>query len=354
MKRNEVLRPLPGQTWHHVPTFDDLVEGIYEAPPFKPKAYEYLRILNSPAIQQLIGNSNLAAAAGEREAHMRQQEAVLQSVAHESGMDVRTIREMHERSIASGEIDGSTWHPPPFSQRPQSEPSGPDEPPPPHIPPPPPKPRQPPGGGASAVRSPSRPIFQFGGSSGSGNGPPGAGASSRIKTPPHMPEGGIPEVLGPRGPPPGPGPSGAAQAAVVAAHNKVGEKGREAKEVLDRLDEMTREHHKEYTKIATAPLARGSTHTSATETLHRSIPIPKGLVHYEDPEDLEAAAVEIEHEQHARASAFVDGVELSPPPGGRRKKVLVQDVPQPHPEPMNIDVLAHALIHQAGSMKELL
>ena len=59
MKRNAALRAVPGQPWRHVPSFDDLVEGIREAPPFKPKAYEYLRILNSPAIQQLVGNANV-------------------------------------------------------------------------------------------------------------------------------------------------------------------------------------------------------------------------------------------------------------------------------------------------------
>ena len=249
MKRNEVLRPIPGQAWHHVPTFDDLVEGIYEAPPFKPKAYEYLRILNSPAIQQLVGNANLAASAAQREAYMGQREAVLQAVAHEAGMDARTIKEVHERRIASGEIDGAGWYPPSFS-KPRSEPVGEHDSPPLDTPPPPPKPRQPPGGGASA-RSPSRPIFEFGGSSGSGPGNGPFLGVGRRKSPLPVPEG-VPAELGPRGPPPGPGPSGASQAAAVAAHNKIGEKGRETKEALDRVHELMREYHEKQTKIATA------------------------------------------------------------------------------------------------------
>ena len=81
MNRNDLLRPIPGQVWRKVPTFDELVVGIHDAPPFKPKAYEYLRILNSPAVQQLVGNANIAAAATEREAYMGQQTAMVQAVA---------------------------------------------------------------------------------------------------------------------------------------------------------------------------------------------------------------------------------------------------------------------------------
>ena len=78
------------------------------------------------------------------------------------------------------------------------------------------------------------------------------------------------------------------------------------------MREMMRVYHEHQTKIATAWLARGSVQTGITETLNRSVPIPKGLVHYEDPEDLEADAMEIADEQHARASAFIEGVEPMP------------------------------------------
>ena len=113
MKRNEALRPVPGQPWHHVPSFNDLVEGIREAPPFKPKAYEYLRILNSPAIQQLVGNANVAAGAAQREAYMAQRSAMVQSVARETGIDARTLEETHDRRIAAGQVPAGGWYPPP-------------------------------------------------------------------------------------------------------------------------------------------------------------------------------------------------------------------------------------------------
>ena len=65
--------------------------------------------------------------------------------------------------------------------------------------------------------------------------------------------------------------------------------------------------------------------------------------------------MEIAAEQQARASAFVEGVEPIPSGERRRKKqsVLIQDVPQVHPAPMDVDTLAHAMIHQANSTKEL-
>ena len=167
---------------------------------------------------------------------MAQRSAMVQSVARETGIDVRTLEETHERRIAAGEVGAGGWHPPPDDPYSRmrgtagagggSAPPFGEEPQP--IPPPSPKPRQ--GPGSASVRSPSCPIFQFGGSSGSGDVP---GAGRRIKTPPRMPEG-LPEALGSQGPPPGPGPSGAAQVAAVAARNKFGEVGREAKEASRR------------------------------------------------------------------------------------------------------------------------
>ena len=159
MKRNEVLRAVPGQPWRPVPSFDDLVEGIREAPPFKPKTYEYLRILNSPAIQQLVGNANVAAGAAQREAYMAQRSAMVQSVARETGIDASTLEEMRERRIAADEVPGGGWYPPPddpYSRmRGTAGAGGGSEPPfgeePQQIPPPSPKPRQPPGGGASVT-----------------------------------------------------------------------------------------------------------------------------------------------------------------------------------------------------------
>ena len=55
--------------WHRVPTFNELVVGIREVPSFTPKPYKYLRILNSPAIQQLVGNADAAAVQAERDAY---------------------------------------------------------------------------------------------------------------------------------------------------------------------------------------------------------------------------------------------------------------------------------------------
>ena len=83
------------------------------------------------------------------------------------------------------------------------------------------------------------------------------------------------------------------------------------------------------------------------EKINRSIrvPVPVGLVH---------PAEDLEEDAHEIATAFTEGAEVL---GGfdRRQKhpVLVQDVPQPAPAPMDVDVLAHAMIHQAHTSKEL-
>ena len=88
--------------WHRVPTFNELILDYHSAPPFKKIQYEYLNIMNSQAMQQIIGIGQAAAAAADREAHFMAQQNLINSVAREKHVDPTVLKATHLRRIGAG------------------------------------------------------------------------------------------------------------------------------------------------------------------------------------------------------------------------------------------------------------
>ena len=168
---------------------------------------------------------------------------------------------------------------------------------------------------------------------------------------------GLPEVLGPRGPPPGPGPSGASQAAGVAIHNKVAERSRAALVSTEKAEEAMRQWDLAKTRAVTRFLARGGVQRSALETLHRTTqvhaPVPADFIHAAQVAELEGDTTEIEHAQGAAQTAFTEGARPLGKRGRRKHPVLVEDVVHPGSQRVDVDDLAYAMINQASSAKHL-